>query len=228
MSDGGDGMCEVLIQALSGSIRKVTTKDPLMRTVESSLGWIDGDTAIIEMASASGMSLLKNEERDLLRANTFGTGLLIKEALGKRCRKMILGLGGSATNDTGVGMAAALGYRFLDESGLELEPIPINFERISRIDKSKVDDRLFQCHIVAACDVENILTGPEGATMTYGQQKGGSRVELEELEQNMIHLQSILEHQLGTRLKDLRGGGAAGGLGAGVMCFPGRFFGQRL
>ena len=171
------------------------------------------------MAEASGLALLKPGERDPLVTTTYGTGELIRHALEKGCSKIILGIGGSATVDGGVGMAQALGVRFRDERGQEIGPGGGSLDRIVQIDRSQSDPRIGSCSILAACDVTNRLTGPQGAANVYGPQKGATPAMVKFLEQNLEHLAQVIKDSLGKQVGALQGGGAAGGMGAGIVAF---------
>ena len=174
ISDGGEGLLEALLTPLQGTLVSVSVKDPLHRTIEASYGLVDqGKTAIIEMATASGLELLSIEERNPLITSTYGTGELIKDALDKGCTKIIIGLGGSATNDGGMGMIKALGGLFLDQHQQEIGEGGGALDTLYSIDLSGLDKRLQQVAIVCACDVSNPLTGPSGATYVYAKAERG-------------------------------------------------------
>jgi glycerate kinase len=178
----------------------------------------DGTTAIIEMAKASGITLIQPDQYNPSGNSTYGTGELIRDALEKGVSKIILGIGGSATNDGGIGLAAALGYRFLDGNNQELPPKGSNLAFIHTIDTSGA---VSTNHIefLIACDVKNPLIGPMGATHVYAKQKGADPAMIEQLEQGMVHYASIIKKQLGIDISEVEGGGAAGGLGAGCLVF---------
>jgi glycerate kinase len=179
----------------------------------------DGVTAVIEMAAASGLPLLKIEERNPLLTSTFGTGELIKDALEKGCRSFIIGLGGSATNDGGCGMAQALGVKFFDKDSQELTITGGQLDKIASIDFSGIDQRIKDANFVAACDVENPLCGPTGASEVYGRQKGATEADVTTLDNGLKHFAEIIQNQINFNAKDIPGAGAAGGLGAGVLIF---------
>lgn len=221
MADGGEGTVEAVISAAGGRIVKTQALDPLGREIESFFGLLPDGTAVIEMAAASGLNLLKPEERNPMRTTTYGTGQLIKEALNCGSRKLIVGIGGSATNDGGVGMAQALGVRFLDPEGREIGFGGGELSKIARIDASKLDPRVEEAEIVVACDVKNVLCGPQGASAVYGPQKGATPEMVEILDQNLRHLSAMIKRDLGKEVADVPGAGAAGGLGAGLMAFLG-------
>ena len=220
MADGGEGTVQSLTDASGGKIIQTTVHDPLFRKIKSFYGIMgDGKTAVIEMAAASGLPLLKPEEKNPLKTTTYGTGELIKEALDKGCTKIILGLGGSATNDGGLGMAQALGVRFLDENENEIGYGGGELLKIHTIDMSGINRRIQNVEFIAACDVDNPLCGEKGASNVYGRQKGGSDIDVKKLDNGLAHFAQLLESMLGVNLKDFPGTGAAGGLGYGVMMF---------
>ena len=183
----------------------------------ASLG--DGETAVIEMAAASGLPLVPLEKRNPMLTTTYGTGELILAALDEGCRRIIIGIGGSATNDGGAGMAQALGVKLLDEEGLDIPYGAAGLARLDRIDISSLDRRLAQVEVLVACDVDNPLTGPRGAARVYGPQKGADPQMVEELDQILERFAAIILRDLGKDVKDIPGAGAAGGLGAGLMAF---------
>lgn len=220
MADGGEGTVEALVEATGGHIETARVHDPLMRLIDAFYGISgDGKTAIIEMAAASGMSLLKSGEKDPLLTTTYGTGELIRSALDRGCREIILGIGGSATVDGGVGMAQALGIKFSDEHSQEIGYGGGNLNRIVGLDKSQQDPRLSGCKVYAACDVNNPLTGPNGAAMVYGPQKGATPSMVKQLDDNLKHLARLIRDLWNCEIDDLQGAGAAGGLGGGVVAF---------
>jgi len=222
MADGGEGTVEALIDATQGEIIKTTVHDPLMRSIESSFGITgDGITAVIEMASASGIQLITSEERNPWITTTFGTGELIHAALDKGCRDIILGIGGSATNDGGRGMAAALGVKFLDAAGNSVGTGGGSLSDVARIEMSDLDERIRETKIMVACDVTNPLTGPDGAAHVYGPQKGADPDMVKELDSNLEKLSNLIAEQLGKEVGNIPGAGAAGGLGAGLIAFLG-------
>jgi len=220
MADGGEGTLEAMLAAMNGTLVEVTVNDPLMRKIRAR--YIisgDGGTAVIEMAAASGLTLLQAGERDPMRASTFGTGELIADALNRQCRWIILGIGGSATVDGGTGMASALGAVFSDSNGKTLEPGGGSLHRLSNINLSGLHKGLERCTIEAACDVTNPLTGPSGAAMIYGPQKGASAEEITILDRNLGHLAAQIDRWLKLKVENLPGAGAAGGVGAGIVSF---------
>ncbi|MDN5332685.1 MAG: glycerate 2-kinase [Tepidanaerobacteraceae bacterium] len=219
MADGGEGTVEAVICAAGGRIVKTRVLDPLGRETNSFFGVLPDGTAVVEMAAASGLNLLKKEERNPMKTTTYGTGQLIKAALDYGSRKLIIGIGGSATNDGGVGMAQALGVKFMDAQGKNIGFGGGELSKIERIDVSGLDPRVKEAEIVVACDVKNVLCGPHGASAVYGPQKGATPEMVEILDQNLRHLASIIKRDLGKDVADVPGSGAAGGLGAALMAF---------
>jgi len=219
VADGGEGTVDALIAGLSGDRCSVSVSGPTGDKVNALYGIINSTTAIIEMAAASGLTLIPECKQDPLYTSTYGTGELILDALRHGCRKIVIGIGGSATNDGGMGMAQALGVLFLDKNGSPLGSGAIELGKLDKIDCSMVDKRLCGCEVVALCDVANPLTGPDGASYVYGPQKGAHQSELYLLDANMIHFADVIKKQLGKDVLDIPGGGAAGGLGAGLIAF---------
>ncbi|WP_207422932.1 glycerate kinase [Desertivirga brevis] len=220
LSDGGDGLLEALTQNASLEIRNLTVLDPLFRPVDTSY-LISGDnSAFIEMAKASGLLLLNSGERNPALTSSYGTGELIKDAIQKGARRITLGIGGSATNDAGMGMAAALGFRFYDNSGKGLMPIGQNLGRIESIDSSNAID-LSTLKIEVACDVTNIFHGVNGAAYVFGPQKGANAIMVRELDEGLAHVAGIIKRDQGIDLQKIQGSGAAGGLGGGAIAFLG-------
>ncbi len=222
MADGGEGTVNSLVDATDGKIVRREVSDPLGRPIKASFGILgDGETAIIEMASASGLELLSEEERNPWLTSTFGTGQLIIEALNLGCRRIVIGVGGSATNDGGVGMARALGIRFLNSEGREIGTGGGEVGDIQTIDNSQIDSRIVECKIRVACDVTNPFVGPKGASYVYGPQKGADSEMVKKLDENLTHLRRLMKEQLKVDIKNKSGSGAAGGLGGGLMAFAG-------
>ncbi len=220
MADGGEGTVEALIDATQGQMIKTPVCDPLMRPIESSFGITgDGVTAVIEMASASGIQLITSGERNPWITTTYGTGELILAALDRGCRDIILGIGGSATNDCGMGMAAALGVKFLDHAGNSVGPGGGMLAEVTRIDISGLDNRIKETKIMVACDVTNPLTGPDGAAHVYGPQKGADPEMVKKLDSNLKKFSDLIMEQLWKDVEQIPGAGAAGGLGAGLIAF---------
>ena len=222
LADGGEGTVQALVDATGGEHVQVKVLDPLLRPVFSSYGITgDGRTAVIEMAAASGIELLTPEERNPWITSTYGTGQLILDALERGCRRIIVGIGGSATNDGGAGMAAALGVRFIGKDGIPCPEGGGGLENLHRIDTEGVDPRIGDSEILVACDVTNPLTGPEGASVTYGPQKGADPVMVERLDHHLANFARLIREQLKKEVAEVPGSGAAGGLGAGLMAFAG-------
>ena len=220
VADGGDGTLETLVEATDGEIRSATVTGPIGKPVMAEWGALgDGETAMIEMARTSGLALLTLDERDPLRATTFGLGEVIREALDAGFRSFIVGIGGSATNDAGAGMAQALGARLLNEEGTDLPPGGAALADLCRIDTSGLDGRATEAQFSVACDVSNPLTGPEGASAVYGPQKGATPELVEQLDAALRNFARVVERDIGTSINDVPGSGAAGGLGGGMMAF---------
>lgn len=222
VSDGGDGFVDSLVAATGGSLRPAEVADPLGRPIRSVIGLLgDGRTAVIEMARASGLVLLADGERNPERTSTFGTGQLIRAALDEGCTQILVGIGGSATNDGGTGMARALGARFFDAEGHELNGTGGELARIARIDRSGLDQRLARTAVRVACDVDNPLTGSEGAAAVYGPQKGADPAMVARLDAGLANLAAVIRRDVGRDVERLPGAGAAGGLGGGLVAFLG-------
>lgn len=220
MADGGEGTVESLVAATGGQIFSREVTGPLGSPVRARYGILgDGETAVLEMAEASGLCLVPPALRNPMVTTTYGTGELIRAALDHGCRKFILGIGGSATNDGGAGMAQALGARFLDARGKELPPGGGSLGQLHTIDISGLDVRLKECSFTVACDVDNPLTGPNGASRVFGPQKGATPEMVAELDRNLARYATVIEKQLGISVRTLPGAGAAGGLGAGMVTF---------
>lgn len=220
MADGGEGTTQALVDALGGDMVPVEVTDPVGGRVVAHWGFLSDEvTAVIEMAAASGLGLVPLEKRNPLLATTYGTGELIRDALGKGCRKFIIGIGGSATNDGGVGMAQALGVKLLDASGMPVAFGGAALANLEHIDITTIDPRLAECDILLACDVDNPLCGPSGASCVYGPQKGATKDMVAQLDAALAHYADIIERDLGINIRDVPGAGAAGGLGAGLMVF---------
>ncbi|HHW48056.1 MAG TPA: glycerate kinase [Clostridiaceae bacterium] len=222
IADGGEGTVDAFLEAVGGTRINIKVKDPLMREIDSFYGILnDKKTAVIEMAAASGLPLLSDEEKNPSLTSTYGTGQLMLDALEKGCSRIILGLGGSATNDGGIGMAAALGVKFLDKDNNE---IPLNgggLKYLHRIDVSGKDPRLEKCEIIAACDVDNPLYGPNGAACVFSPQKGADEEMVKMLDDNLKHYAEVIQNDFGITVQDIPGTGAAGGIGAALVAFMG-------
>lgn len=220
LSDGGEGMAEILTHHSRGTVISVKVADPLFRNITATYGLsADKQTAFIEMAQASGLQLLLPNERNPMNTTTFGTGQLIIHALSQGAKHIILGIGGSATNDGGIGMVTALGYRFLDEQGQEIVPVGKNLSKIAIIDYSNLLFDPNHLNITLACDVNNPLCGKTGAAQTYSRQKGASESDVLQLEQGLQHFSGIIHQQFGRNIAQIPGAGAAGGTSAGAMVF---------
>jgi len=216
IADGGEGTCQLLTQLSRGEHVSVKVFDPLMREIESGYG-ISGNTAFIEMALASGLELLKPTERNCSITSTYGTGQLIKHALDAGISNIVLGIGGSATNDAGTGMAKALGYRLLSITGSDLEGIGANLIHLDQIDSTASHSGIKKTHFTTLCDVTNPLHGQNGAAYVFAKQKGATDEEIKLLDKGLKHFEK-LALQMGCDLR-FRGAGAAGGLGAGTKLF---------
>jgi glycerate 2-kinase len=220
MADGGEGTVQSLVDASGGQMYSKEVTGPLGQPVTAQYGILgDGLTAAIEMASASGIQLLDKADRNPMITTTYGTGELIKECLDRGIRSIIIGIGGSATNDGGTGMAEALGAKFLDAAGDELPRGGGSLGRLASIDISALDERLQQVQLIVACDVTNPLCGQRGASVVFGPQKGATPERVRQLDANLAHYAEVVKEQLGKDVRDLPGAGAAGGLGAGLMIF---------
>lgn len=220
MADGGEGLVHSLVSSLFGKIIPQEVTGPLGKKVESFFGLIhNGKTAVIEMAAAAGLHLVPRSERNPLLTTTYGVGELILAALDQGVERIIVGLGGSATNDGGAGLAQALGVRILDENGNEIEFGGGGLSAVSSIDLAGLDPRLSQITIEAACDVTNPLLGPEGASAVFGPQKGATPEMVGLLDRNLGRFADVIEQYLGKDVRNVPGAGAAGGLGAGLLAF---------
>ena len=220
MADGGEGTMQSLVDATDGRVMDLDVKDPLGRTVKAQYGILgDGRTGVVEMASASGIHLVSPEERNPLLTSTYGTGQLIKACLDEGVSKIIVGIGGSATNDGGSGMARALGAKFLGKDGYEVPQGGGYLSEVATIDVSDLDPRLKETVLMVACDVTNPLCGDEGASAVFGPQKGATPLMVKQLDESLAHYAELIKTQLGAEVKDIPGAGAAGGLGAGLLAF---------
>ena len=220
MADGGEGTVQSLVDATSGLILTAQVLDPLGNSINAQYGVLgDGVTAVIEMAAASGLTLVPLDKRDPRVTTTYGTGELIRAALAHGCRKLIIGIGGSATNDGGAGMAQALGAKLLTASGEQIKPGGGSLATLNSIDLSELDSRIAETETVVACDVNNPLTGKQGASHVYGPQKGATHEMIEVLDANLAHFDKTVQRDLSKSVGNVPGAGAAGGLGAGLMAF---------
>ncbi len=220
-ADGGEGTVQAVTAGANGRLCRVKVSDPLGREIEAEYGLLPDGTAVMEMAQASGLPLLSENERNPALTSTYGTGEMIRAALDAGCRRILIGIGGSATNDGGAGMAAALGVRFLDGDGRTLPPGGAALAALERIDISGLDERLAECEILTACDVTNPLCGENGASCVFGPQKGASPDVVRELDRALMRYSEKLTECFGKDFADIPGAGAAGGLGAGLMAFVG-------
>lgn len=220
VADGGEGTVEAFATNAAGSIQSVLTVNPAGRPIEAKYFLSqDKSFAVLEVAQASGLTTVAEDDRRLLELSSFGTGLLIKSALDQCVKEIYLGLGGSATNDMGLGIAAALGARFTDASGQTIEPIPTHFKDIASIDLAQWDPRINQTRFILLADVTNPLCGPNGASAVFGPQKGASPADVAYLDQALTHVTQLIARDYDVILDDLVGGGAAGGMGAGLSFF---------
>lgn len=220
MADGGEGTLESFVSATEGEIIKTDVIGPLGKKVTAEYGLLgDSETAVIEMASASGLQLIKPEDRNPLHTTSYGTGQLIKHALDKGVNRILIGIGGSATNDGGVGMLQALGVSFKDKDGEELVFGGGALKHLHTIDMSGLDERIHNVQLDVACDVNNPLIGPTGASAIFGPQKGATRDMVTILDHNLTHYAKVIKEQLGEDIAFVAGAGAAGGMGAGLLAF---------
>jgi len=220
IADGGEGTVEAMVAATGGRLERTRVAGPLGDPVDAAWGVLgDGRTAVVEMAAASGLPLVPPARRDPRAASTAGTGQLVRAVLDAGLRKLVIGIGGSATNDGGTGLASALGARFLDAQGRNLPPGGAALARLDRIDLAGLDPRLDELEILVACDVDNPLTGPRGASAVYGPQKGATPEMVAELDHALEVLARVATAATGRSVADQPGAGAAGGLGAGLLWF---------
>ena len=217
-ADGGDGTVDAYLDNVGGEKLYACVKGPNGQPVEAPFALLKDGTAVIEMATASGL-IIAAEGSSPLYTDTYGTGQLIKAALDAGCRRLIIGIGGSATNDGGVGMATALGVRFLDKAGRRIAPTGAGLFALDRVDISGLDTRLEGMDVLVACDVDNPLCGPEGAAEVFSRQKGADETAVKILDQNLRHLAEVVKRDLGGDMLSVAGGGAAGGLGGGLWVF---------
>lgn len=220
MADGGEGTAAVICSALKGSWIKLNAQDSLGQLIPVRYAWVKSDVAVIEMAEASGLWRIPPEKRDLLRSSTFGTGQMITDAIQRGAKKIFVGMGGSATNDAGIGMAAAIGYRFVADSGKCIEPIPLNLPSLAHVLRPK--ENAFKesfPDIIGLSDVNNPLLGAQGASHAYGPQKGADSAMATLLDNHLSHLADVVAHDLECDYRNHPGAGAAGGLGYGLLSF---------
>ncbi|ONC35565.1 glycerate kinase [Burkholderia pseudomallei] len=221
IADGGEGTVDALVAAAGGERRGASVADPLGRPTRAAFGILPDGTAVIEMAEASGLHLVAPDARDPRVTSSRGTGELIRAALDAGARRFIVGLGGSATNDGGAGMLQALGVHLSDADGRPLGPGGAALARLARIDAASLDGRLAECAFEVACDVDNPLVGPNGASAVFGPQKGATPEMVADLDRHLAHFAAIVARDVGPDVEQLPGGGAAGGLGAAMSAFLG-------
>lgn len=221
VADGGQGTLDALVSAAGGGTRSFTVSDPLGRPVDAPVGLLPGGTAVVELATASGYERLTDAERDPEATSTYGTGELIRAALDLGASRIIVAVGGSATNDGGLGLARALGVRALDGDGAELAGRGGDLAQVARLELSGRDERIAGTEILVACDVETALTGPEGAAHVFGPQKGADAAAVKRLDAGLGRLADLVRDQLGVNLEGTPRAGAAGGAAAGLVAFLG-------
>ena len=219
VADGGEGTTDAVVKARSGEIITVPVHGPLMEMEQGFYGRLSDTEAILEMAAASGLPMVPEEKRNPLNTTTYGTGELLKAALDAGHTEIAIAIGGSATNDGGMGFASALGIRFLDQEGNVLEGRGENLEKVAHIDMSGLDPAVQKAHFTVMCDVTNPLCGPNGATYTFGKQKGGTPEILDRLEKGMQNYRDVIIREFGINPDEIQGSGAAGGLGAALKVF---------
>jgi len=220
LADGGEGTTDALIEGLGGERIDLTVTGPLKKPVSAYYGYLkESGTAIIEMASASGITLISDHEKDPFSATTYGVGEIIRDAIDKGCRNFIIGIGGSATNDGGIGMLKALGYKILDETGQDVGEGGQALLKVAAICSDNTYDKLSDCHFRVACDVTNPLCGKNGATYIYGPQKGVTEATGDLLDAGMAQYANVVAKATGKNYQDAEGAGAAGGLGFAFLSF---------
>lgn len=219
VADGGEGTTDAVVKARSGEIITVPVHGPLMEMEQGFYGRLSDTEAILEMAAASGLPMVPEEKRNPLNTTTYGTGELLKAALDAGYTDIAIAIGGSATNDGGMGFASALGIRFLDQDGNVLEGRGEDLEKVAHIDMSGLDPAVQKAHFTVMCDVTNPLCGPDGATYTFGKQKGGTPEILDRLEKGMQNYRDVIIREFGINPDEIQGSGAAGGLGTALKVF---------
>ena len=219
VADGGEGTTDAVVKARNGEIITVPVHGPLMEMEQGFYGRLSGSEAILEMAAASGLPMVPEEKRNPLNTTTYGTGELLKAALDAGYTEIAIAIGGSATNDGGMGFASALGIRFLDQDGHVLEGRGEDLEKVVHIDMSGLDPAVQKAHFTVMCDVTNPLCGPDGATYTFGKQKGGTPEILDRLEKGMQNYRDVIIREFGINPDEIQGSGAAGGLGTALKVF---------
>ncbi len=222
LADGGEGTTDAFIEGMGGDRIELTVTGPMGRPVQAYYGYLEeSKTAIMEMASAAGITLVSDEEKDPMRATTYGVGEMILDAVSRGCRNFLIGIGGSATNDGGLGMLKALGFAFLDGEGNDVGEGGQALARVRKIDAGRVQSELKSCTFRIACDVNNPLCGKTGATYIFGPQKGVTKNQLEMLDQGMANFAAITEETFQRTAADAPGAGAAGGLGFAFLSYLG-------
>lgn len=221
VADGGEGTVDAMVDCLGGQIEYCDVVGPMGNTIHAKYGILKDGKAVIEMAAASGLPLIKEGERNVMQATTYGTGQLIKAALDKGCKKIYIGIGGSATNDGGVGMAQALGGSFLDVNNQEVSFGGGVLKSVFHIDLSNMDKRLKDTELIVMSDVSNPVCGPTGAAAIYGPQKGATAQQIKILDEGLMNLANVIKKDLHSDIIKMEGGGAAGGLGMGLVAFTG-------
>ena len=220
VADGGEGTTEALVAAVNGRYVSCDVHDPLMNPIRVEYGILgDGHTAVIEMASASGLTLVPTDKRNPMLTTTYGVGELIKDALQKGCRRFLIGIGGSATNDAGTGMLQALGFRFLDNAGNDLGKGGQILEKIAQIDSENANSALQEAVFTIACDVNNPFSGENGASFVFARQKGADDAMISQLDKGLKSFASVIHASFGKDIDSIPGAGAAGGLGGGFLAF---------
>ncbi len=220
VADGGEGTTEAILESVDGEAINIKVFDPLGRKIDARYGIIDdGQSAIIEVAAASGLTLLSHEERNPMVTSSYGTGEMIADALERGCRRIYVGLGGSATNDCGMGMFSALGYKFYDSYGNILEGCGASLKKVAHIDESDAIPELIKAEFIIACDVDNPFYGPRGAAYIYAGQKGADSLMIEDLDKGLEHFAGKIYEKTGCDISAVPGAGAAGGLGGAFISF---------
>lgn len=219
VADGGEGTVDALVLGMNGKYQEVEVLDPLGRKITAKYGILEDHVAVIEMSAASGLPLLKEQDLNPMITTTYGTGQLIQAAMEKGCRKILVGIGGSATNDGGVGMAQALGVSFRDRNGKEIGFGGGELRKIQEIDSTNINPLLKKTEIIVMSDVTNPLCGENGASYIYGAQKGADQEMIKILDDNLRYYAQVIKFNIGKDIMDIPGAGAAGGLGAGLMAF---------
>ncbi|MCH9021908.1 MAG: glycerate kinase [Planctomycetes bacterium] len=222
MADGGEGTLEAIVAATKGRLQNLKVSGPFGEQIEAAYGITgDGNRCIIEVSRTAGLPMIPKDKRDPLKVTTYGLGEMILAGLEGQCRQFIIGLGGSACNDCGCGMAQALGVRFLDQSGNQIKDKMTGglLAQVGKIDISQLPKQIDQCDFLVACDVTNPLLGDQGASRVYAPQKGADKKTVEILEANMTHIIDLIEEATGRKVRDIPGAGSSGGLGAAVMAF---------